>query len=76
MRITIINQQKKILINKRAIKRIVIKALRALKEDFKGELAIVYVNNRDIEELNLRYRAKPKPTDVLCFDLSDKKIAT
>ena len=72
MRITIINQQKKILINKRATKKIVLKALKALRADFEGELSVVYVNNRDIQELNLRYRTERKPTDALCFDLSDK----
>lgn len=77
MQITIKNQQKKIRLSKRIIKGIVLKTLKILnpqKKDSvwrtKGELTIVYVNNRTIQELNYRFLGKRQPTDVLCFDLS------
>lgn len=33
----------------------------------KGELSIALVGNREIQELNSRYRGKNRPTDVLSF---------
>lgn len=77
MQITIINQQKKIRLSKRAIKSIVLKTLKILNpqtknfvRQFLGELTIVYVNNRAIQKLNYRFSGKRQPTDVLCFDVS------
>lgn len=35
-----------------------------------GELTIVFVDNRSIQELNYRFLGRRRPTDVLCFDLS------
>ena len=72
MQITIINQQKKIPISKRAIKKLVLKTFKILKANLAGELTIVYVDNRTIQKLNYKYLSKPRPTDVLCFDLSEK----
>ncbi len=88
MQIYIINQQKKIPVNKKAIKTIVLGALEILsrvrnitlptnKKNFSnriknilaGELTVLYVNNRVIEELNYRFLRKRCSTDVLCFDL-------
>ena len=71
MRITIINQQKKIPINKRATENTVRKILRILKVVSAGELTVAYVNNKAIQELNYRFLDKNHPTDVLCFDLSE-----
>ena len=76
MQIIIINQQKKIPINKRAIKTIALKTLKILKADLTGELSIVYVNNRTIKDLNYRFLGKRQPTDVLCFDLSEGRGLT
>ena len=79
MQITIINQQKKIPVNKRAVKTTVLKTLGILSPYAKrfgvgassGRLTIVYVDNHAIEELNYRFLKKRCPTDVLCFDLSE-----
>lgn len=89
MQITIINQQKKIPISKRAIKKIVLKILKILnpvrnatlsksrkkisngvKANLAGQLSIIYVDNRAIQELNHKFLGKSEPTDVLCFDVS------
>jgi probable rRNA maturation factor len=72
VQITIINQQKKIPVSKRT-KAIVLKTLKILKADLTGQLTVVYVNNRTIQELNYRFLGRPQPTDVLCFDLSEGK---
>lgn len=71
MQIIILNQQKIIPISKRAVKTTVTKALEILKVKADGELTVVYVNNKAIEELNYRFLSKRHSTDVLCFDLSE-----
>ncbi len=81
MQITIINQQKKIPVNKRAVKTTVLKTLEILSPYTKrfgvgaslGRLTIVYVDNQAIEELNYKFLKKRCPTDVLCFDFSEGK---
>jgi probable rRNA maturation factor len=85
VQITIINQQKKIPISKRAIRATVLKILKILYPSgnnlklkskgkiysgVQGQLNIVYVNNKAIQELNFQFLGKRCPTDVLCFDLS------
>jgi probable rRNA maturation factor len=71
VQITIINQQKKIPVSKRATRAIVLKTLKILKANQAGQLTVVYVNNRTIQELNYQFLGKRSPTDVLCFDLSE-----
>ena len=70
MRITIISQQKKPPVSKRATRAVALKTLRILKANLSGELSIVYVDNKTIQELNSRFLGESGPTDVLCFDLS------
>ena len=72
MQITIINQQKRIPISKRAIKAAVLKTLKILRANLACEITIAYVDNRTIRELNSRFLGKCQATDVLCFDLSRK----
>lgn len=38
-----------------------------------GQLTVLYTDNRTIQELNYRFLGRKEPTDVLCFDLSDKE---
>jgi probable rRNA maturation factor len=75
VQITIKNFQKKIPIYPKRIKKTILKILS--KEGFKnsGAITVCFVNERKIKELNLEYHHKNAPTDVLAFDLSDKKIA-
>ncbi|MGD9014946.1 MAG: rRNA maturation RNase YbeY [Candidatus Omnitrophota bacterium] len=70
MQIIIKNQQRIIPVSKRAVKTTVLKTLKILKVNLSGELTVVYVNNRAIQELNHKFLGRRQPTDVLCFDLS------
>jgi probable rRNA maturation factor len=47
----------------------------ALKTRLSGSLIIVFVNDRQISELNYRFKRKLVPTDVLAFDLAGKPRA-
>jgi probable rRNA maturation factor len=38
-----------------------------------GVVTICFINRQQIKEINLQYLAKYEPTDVIAFDLSDKK---
>jgi len=38
----------------------------------RGQLTVLYTDNRTIQGLNYRFLGRKEPTDVLCFDLSDK----
>jgi len=37
-----------------------------------GELSVLFTDNKTIRQLNLKFTGKDEPTDVLCFDLSEK----
>ncbi len=75
MQITIKSFQKKIPVYPKRIKKTILKILS--KEGLKksGAITVCFVNERKIKKLNLKYHNKNAPTDVLTFDLSDKKIA-
>lgn len=73
MKIIIKNFQKKIPINPARIKKKILKVFseEALKKSC--EITICFVNDKKIRELNLKYLAKNEATDVLAFDITDKK---
>lgn len=71
MQIIIKNHQKIIPVNKRATKAAVLKTLKILRAKLTGELTIVYVDDRTIQGLNYKFRGQRRPTDVLCFDLTE-----
>ena len=73
MQITIKSFQKKIPVYPKRIKKTILKILS--KEGLKksGAITVCFVNERKIKKLNLKYHNKNAPTDVLTFDLSDKK---
>jgi probable rRNA maturation factor len=49
----------------------------AEKEGLSGDLALVFVDDKEIQTLNKQYRQKDTPTDVLSFSyLEDKEDAT
>lgn len=39
----------------------------------KKELTVVFLNRRDMQQINLKYRGKDKPTDILSFESADPK---
>ena len=72
--ITIKNLQARIAISPRLIKQAAQKALSSIGKTISGEIAIFFVNDRRIKNLNRRFLGKNLATDVLCFDLSvDRK---
>jgi probable rRNA maturation factor len=54
------------------IKKAILKAfsLEGIKKS--GEITVCFVNDKKIKELNLKYRGRNSPTDVLVFDLTEK----
>lgn len=73
VRITILDLQKKILINPGRIKRIVNNVLKLEKAKSKGELTISFTTDALIQKLNKKYLKKNAPTDVLAFDITTPK---
>ncbi|MBY0452248.1 MAG: rRNA maturation RNase YbeY [Bdellovibrionaceae bacterium] len=39
----------------------------------KKELTVVFLSRRDMQQINLKYRGKDKPTDILSFESADPK---
>ena len=72
MQVIIINQQKKIRVSQRAVKALVDAVFKTLEVESRGQLSVVYVNNKTIQELNNKFLGRNEATDVLCFDLSEK----
>jgi probable rRNA maturation factor len=73
VQIIIVNQQKRIPVHKKKVKEIVLKTLKILKVKLTGELSVLYTDNRTIQQLNYRFLGRKEPTDVLCFNLSDRE---
>ncbi len=57
----------------RALSRFAAKAQRAV--GLRGEVNICIASNRELQELNRRFRKKNKPTDVLSFPSATPKLA-
>lgn len=72
MKITIRNSQKKIPINPAKIKKTILKAFSA-RGAKSGEITICFVSGNKIQRLNKKYLKRDIPTDVLAFDISDRK---
>jgi probable rRNA maturation factor len=66
MKVYIRNQQRSIRINQQRIRRLLKRALNLLGLQ-KSELSILFVNDRRMRILNLRYRGIDRTTDVLSF---------
>jgi probable rRNA maturation factor len=47
----------------------------AVKSRLSGLLTVIFVNDRQISELNWRFKGKLVPTDVLAFDLAARPKA-
>jgi len=75
MKISIINKQKKIMINKElreTIKNIIVKAVELENIKVPFEVCIVLTGNIAIRKLNRKFRNMDKPTDVLSFPMFEK----
>lgn len=68
MKVFIKNLQKKIPINAGTIRKIVLRVLSLEKVKKPAEITILFVDNRQIRELNLMYLGRDCPTDVISFD--------
>jgi probable rRNA maturation factor len=66
MKVYIRNQQRSTRINQQRIRRLLRRALNLLGLQ-KSELSILFVNDRRMRILNLRYRGIDRTTDVLSF---------
>jgi len=73
VKIIIKNFQKKIPINPKKIKETILKVLSQEDTKKSGEITICFVGDLKIKELNLRYRHRNSPTDVLVFDILESK---
>ncbi len=73
MKIIIKNFQKKVPINLKRIKKTILKILSLECTKKSGEITVCFVNDKKIKELNLKYRHKNTPTDVLVFDILESK---
>jgi probable rRNA maturation factor len=69
------NEQQKIKISFR-MRRLITKAVKeALKQEsfeYFAEISVSFIDNEAIHKLNLQYREKDKPTDVLSFPIWEK----
>lgn len=70
MKIIIKNLQRKIRINPLKLKKVALGALSLKGRDKSGEITILFVNDKQIRELNLMYRGRDCPTDIISFDNS------
>jgi probable rRNA maturation factor len=64
--IVLLNRQRRRPVNPTRLRRVIRGAARALR--VKGSVALVLTGDRAVHALNLRYRRKDKPTDVLSFE--------
>ncbi len=65
------NKSKNIKINKKKVKEIILFILGNHSID-SSEVSVLFTDDLQIQELNLQYRGKDKPTDVLSFPALDK----
>ena len=72
VRIEIRNLTKKRIPPVRLLRRAIKKVLK-LQKIADGELDLVFMTDAQIRKLNLRYRGKNRPTDVLAFSMKEGK---
>lgn len=73
MRITLQDQQKKMLIQNGKIKKLILKILKGERIKESGWINICFVDNPKIKKFNAKFLKTKGVTDVLAFNLSDKK---
>ena len=67
--ISLTNRQKKVRIPRSRLAAFAKKVMRA--EGLKGDLSVVFVNDREISEINRRFLRRRGATDVISFPLDD-----
>ncbi|OPY19086.1 rRNA maturation RNase YbeY [Syntrophus aciditrophicus] len=75
MAIAIRNQQKKVKIDLRQIRRRVQKLLR-LVDCREKEISLLFVDDEEIQEINQRYLGRNYPTNVISFSLSEGEFSS
>lgn len=73
-RISIISEGTKLPFAKDEIKRLTVKILSLLKEK-NSNVDLVFVNDKNMRALNLKYRKIDRPTDCLAFPMREGKDA-
>jgi len=73
VKIFIQNLQKKLPINPKKIRKLISKILKNEKTKKSASINICFVNNPLIKKYNSKFFKVKNPTDVLAFDLSEKK---
>ena len=73
MRITLKNLQNKLPIHSGKIKKLILKVLKGQKVKASGWINICFVDNPQIKKINAKFLKTKGSTDVLAFNLSDKK---
>ncbi|MBQ3489480.1 MAG: rRNA maturation RNase YbeY [Clostridia bacterium] len=70
------NEQQKIKISfkmRLLIKKAVTEALKQEEFEYPAEISVSFIDHEAIHKLNLQYREKDKPTDVLSFPIYEKE---
>lgn len=75
MKITIRNLQSRVPVNSRKVAKAVRKVLSSEGIRKSGEITLSFVNDRQIQRLNLKYLGKNNPTDVIAFDVAEPESA-
>ena len=66
LEVVLLNRQRRRTIDAARLRRVLRGAARLL--EVRGSVALVLTGDRVVHDLNLRYRGKDKPTDVLSFE--------
>lgn len=73
IQITVKNLQKKVSINPRKIKKVILGALSLEGINKSLEITVCFLNDKQIRELNLMYLGRDRPTDVIVFNTGDSR---
>jgi probable rRNA maturation factor len=73
VRITLRNLQNKLPIHSRRIKNLILKVLKGERVKESVWVNICFVDNRQVKKFNAKFLNSQSATDVLAFNLSDKK---
>ena len=73
MKITLQNLQKHVPVSTGKIKKLILKVLKGEKVKESGWINICFVDNLRIKKFNAKFHKTKSATDVLAFNLSDKK---
>ena len=77
IRVVITNKQKKVKIPtgmRMLVRRCCNAVLKLEKFEGSAEISVTFVDNEEIQKLNLQYREKDAPTDVLSFPLGENGV--